>query len=496
MPCYTGSMHFWTVIKKLGRTLKNPAIGIEWFFAAAALTFGLVFLVIIPPMQGPDESNHFLRAYQITQGKILSEYVGKSSGGIPAQITTFDKSVGGNLPTGVVDFTQTAFGALPQQPDRRLPPHNLKTLAHFKTGTGTKGASFGNTAAYSPLAYLPHITGIAIGRMVSDRPIVAFYLARLFGLLAGVALITLAIRLMPFGKLPFAVIALLPMTVAQLAIVTADTMTISCAFLAIAMTLRFAFRHSDMSTRDSVLLVGTFAALSLVKPSLAVMVLIPLALLSNKHIAKKKVVILTVACVCAALLFGVGWNMLVKDMVAFGYQQAYPSDYSAQLSYIVHRPLTFVHVALGTIFSTHFDYSVLSFIGFLGWADTALPKVALAAGYINIALALFIASQSEKLSMPRWLRWLAAGEFFAVFFSVLTFMYLFCNLPKDTVVAGLQGRYFIPAVPLLIWLVLSGKKTLPDAQRDSYTLRSLCVSVIILFIMAWAVVARYYIAVT
>ena len=37
-------------------------------FAGLALLFGSIFVFLIPPFQSPDEPNHFLRAFQVSEG--------------------------------------------------------------------------------------------------------------------------------------------------------------------------------------------------------------------------------------------------------------------------------------------------------------------------------------------------------------------------------------------------------------------------------------------
>jgi len=474
--------------------IKNPVQHIEWFVAATLLLFGLLFLVIIPPMQGADESNHFLRAYQIASGNMLSDYVGPSKGGISTQLKSYDRSVGGTLPRGVVDFTQAAFGDIPQHIDHKMSWPIFKKLAHYTNGTDTKAASFGNTAAYSPVAYAPQVVGIWIGKIISDRPIVAFYIARFVGLLVGAALIAWAVRLMPFGKLFFAVIALLPMVAAQLPIVTADTMAIGFAFLVTAATLRFAFRDADMSRREIVFLLAIFMVLGLVKPSLAPLAFVLLALLRNTFIAKRKAVAIIVTCIVATCALAAGWNMLVKDIVTFGYQQAYPmSNIAAQMSYIIHQPLAYGQVLLGTLFGHYFDFAVFSFIGIIGWADTALPMIAIVAGFVNVAFAFYLTTQSEKLRSTHWLKWLAVAIVATVFCVTATFMYLFCNNVKDTYVTGLQGRYLIPVVPVLAIVALFGKQTLKQQRFATLGKRCLYSSIVLIIVMAWVAVLRFYV---
>lgn len=487
-------MHRFTQhLRNLGNSLRNPAPGLEWFTAAGVLLFGLLFIVIVPPMQGADESNHFLRAYQISEGNLVSDYVGQSQGGIATHLQSFDRNVGGELPSGIVAFTFEAFGRIPQHGDQKMTRSDFARLRAHNAGEGRTAAAFGNTAAYSPVSYAPQVAAIGVGRLFHASPLMLMYLARLASLAFGVMMLFFILRIMPFGKLPLAVIALLPMTVSQFAIVTADTTAITFGFLAVATTLRFAYRKQDVSPPEVVSLLAIFAVIGFVKPALLPLGLVGLLLLKNQLVRRRKALLMTVGCLLATLICGAAWNLLVKDIVIFGFHMSYPhNDYAAQLSYILHQPLQYVGVLLNTFLTSNLNYVPTSFIGYFGWADTPMPLMGVVAGFSLVSLATFISSLHENVNLPRPVRWLAATALLGVTIFTATYMYLFCNAPKDTFIVGIQGRYFIPALALLPLLFLGAKKVLSRTLYETYTRRCLIGSLVLLFVMTCVTLARYY----
>jgi hypothetical protein len=50
-----------------------PSIQPTRIFVLFALIFGILFIVVTPPFQVPDEGAHFSRAYQISQFHIIGE---------------------------------------------------------------------------------------------------------------------------------------------------------------------------------------------------------------------------------------------------------------------------------------------------------------------------------------------------------------------------------------------------------------------------------------
>jgi hypothetical protein len=71
-------------------SLRRP----ERCFLTIYVICGMLFMIIIPPMQIADESSHFYRAYQVSTGGLISKIT-------PA-------GVGGVLPSGIVEFTESA----------------------------------------------------------------------------------------------------------------------------------------------------------------------------------------------------------------------------------------------------------------------------------------------------------------------------------------------------------------------------------------------------
>src|SRR5215831_15196647 len=59
-------------------TSRVPAL----VFAALALLGGAAILTVYPPLQVPDEGNHFARAFQVSEGGWLPQVVRGENGGV------------------------------------------------------------------------------------------------------------------------------------------------------------------------------------------------------------------------------------------------------------------------------------------------------------------------------------------------------------------------------------------------------------------------------
>src|SRR4051812_45562025 len=73
-------------------------------FAVLAGVFGLAILLVNAPFQAPDESDHYYRAYQVSEGGWVA--------------TRINESAGGHLPEPVHDVTDV--GPIPFHPDNKI----------------------------------------------------------------------------------------------------------------------------------------------------------------------------------------------------------------------------------------------------------------------------------------------------------------------------------------------------------------------------------------
>ncbi|TMJ32926.1 MAG: DUF2142 domain-containing protein [Alphaproteobacteria bacterium] len=83
-------------------------------------------------------------------------------------------------------------------------------------------APFAGTEGYTPVVYAPYIVGAAIGRLLGlDLPEMLL-LIRLLGLAAFTAVAAYAIAVTPILKWPFVLIALLPVSLYNRSVLSAD----------------------------------------------------------------------------------------------------------------------------------------------------------------------------------------------------------------------------------------------------------------------------------
>jgi Predicted membrane protein (DUF2142) len=201
-------------------------------FAAVSLLFGTLIILATPPMRGPDETAHFLRAYGAALGDIVPssrDAEGRKGIFLPAhlyegfdyfeRVRVREKEVGFNYgPVFHAYFNRQPFATSSDLPPTFVP--------------------YGGSEGYSPVAYLPQIAAALLAHAIELDFLATFYLMRFAGLVAMTALIALAIATVPQLAWPVLAIAMLPAATYGRSVISADGSALATALMATALWLR------------------------------------------------------------------------------------------------------------------------------------------------------------------------------------------------------------------------------------------------------------------
>ncbi|MCT2996250.1 DUF2142 domain-containing protein [Propionibacterium freudenreichii] len=452
--------------------------------------FGLFFIAVIPPGYNPDEPSHFLRAAQLGEGQLTGRQIADdqfSEIAVGAPRQTF----GGDVPRAVAEL----FAATHVFPEATHPMGVEKTSSiDWRKARGlhitNETVSAGITAeAYSPLVYAPTLIPYWLGKLLDLPVLVIFYLARILNLAAGLFLTWAAIKLIPRGKWIMLMVGLLPTTIIQFSSVSSDPVAIGLGFLAVALALRIAFQDSSVRKGQWIQLLGVYAALGVAKPAyitlLGVMLAIPLC---NRHARKLNdwapwAIVLLLAAAAA-----LAWQ---KIGVALPPSPEATAQVEAQNAFVAGHPLA----VLKTLFYTFFTdmgvtrYFLPGIFGNAVWARVFLstPFIYLLCGALALSPLVRDKDESswEGTTISRAV--LPAGLvslFVAASALIGVGLYMVYTAARMTVVIGLQGRYFLPLIPLLLVAAIPFRARLDDIQGR---LRAVLVGIALasLVSMAW-----------
>jgi uncharacterized membrane protein len=238
------------------------------------------------------------------------------------------------------------------------------------------------------------------------------------------------------APLTFALLTL-PMSLSLTASTSPDALTIAFAALAGALLARLLRQPNE---RPPGTLIWFAVALTLIViarlPYLA-LALLPLAAMGLR--ARWRILAVVAIVACAGL-----WSILTaaRSMTNFG--AFVGADQAAQMSIIPHDPLVIFKVAKETLSHQWFNY-LEGFVGRLGWYDTSFPPI-----YHKTALAMLAVAAAAAILGSRGkrtgtgARCLIVATMLISVAGVFAAVYLDWTPPGELIVAGVQGRYFIP----------------------------------------------------
>jgi len=372
-------------------------------FVAAALVIGLAYVVITPPFEVPDEQNHFWRALAVGRGRLL-----------PAR---------GLDSMPVTKSTQNFVWVLSRTDPRETLAQKLRIVAALPYD-GTAAGTIRFAAWYTPMPYVAQSLIAAL----SLRPVVVFYGGRVANLLLALLLIALAIRIAPqYGSI-FATAALLPMSLYELASLSADATTIALAWLFTALLLA--------PPRRIWVIAFVGFLLALCKPAYFLLALLALVIPLRW---RQKIAILSATAIGTLLAIA------AAQRGAYNARPGLPIDAGAQLRCIASDPIHFVHVMLHDV-ATNGRFYIEEMIGRFGANELKLSPVVIT---IEILLLLGVALTCGAAMRAR-VRLTALAIVVMTIAGILLSQYLIWSVVCGDALEGVQGRYFLEILPLFL----------------------------------------------
>ncbi len=425
---------------------------IQKFFGTQVLIFGgvffllgLLFTFITPPIYAVDESAHWYRAYQVSEFNW-----------VPENVNT--QEAGGTLPVAVSQLVaQNMRGS--QDKFRFSPASGLEQL---RISEKRQLIEFTNVAIYPPTNYLPQATGIGIARLFTSKVLVQFYAGKVGNLIFLTLALMFALKLLPFGKKAFMALALIPMVLYAGASLSADVMVIASVALFMAYLLRL-MQERHIATRQWLIVAALAGLVALSKQTYIVLALALFALpFRGRRVSWpdlwKVLGVVGFAGVCLAI-----WLLIIHGMnvqpIHLQQSVGVYSDPAVQKDFVLHHPLSFIKIMLVSLNNGGIP---LGFLGVFGVSDVLLP---VAIYYVLVAV-LVLAFGLAKDSPIRPLRLTPTLIIVTVVVlhvvCILGGLYVYWTTPYQPAVSGIQGRYFIPDLIMLLPVLLGRyKHTVP-----------------------------------
>lgn len=410
-------------------------------FCVALVALGTLYLVFFPPRTIPDENIHYAASYSFAN--FLDPTMGQH------EVRVEDAEFIGDPVQYNQEFTSDYWewrkGGFPV----------------FATHTGTvQDAEFAHDVDLgtdTPQLKLFSTIGILLSRLLNLSGILTFYVGRLFNLVPCVVLILLAVRLMPLGKNVLMTIALLPMTLHLLGSYSYDSMILALSFVLVALLLRSMLGEGRLSRRHGLACVAVAVLLAPCKIVYVVLSLLALAVPASRFGSRQEERVwkgLMLALPLLAIVAMRAGKLLVMAGLSGGQNMAARRSSTESLytlGDILAQPLAPVGMLVRTLFK-HGDFYISSMVGgSLAWFQANIAAYQFQVFFlVGLLCVACLSAQDDPIVLGRRPRAAVLATFglgvLAVFFSMI----LIWTVAGADIIQGVQGRYFIPLLPLLL----------------------------------------------
>lgn len=394
---------------------------------------GIPLVFLTPPFQAPDEMQHFYRAYELSELRLRAQVQDGAAGDfLPVSLAQLVQAsvVEGN------DFTYLATPA----PFRDTWKHASFALESSKR----EFIPFQNTGYYSPLPYLPQVLGIEVGRLFGCGPLWLLWLGRLFSCLAALALLGVAVYAMPAAEELIMLIGLLPMVMYLYASVSADASVIMWALVFTALSFSASTRGEWKRWELVTATVAATVVCSL-KPVYAPILLAAIVPGLCRPGGIRKVMRTHAVLIGVPLGATIGWFLFTRSAMTTPINGTHPS---VQMSLLVHRPIDFLQALVRTLDIARIIAYSIEAVGVFGWLTVLLrPAVVYVLPLVGFALIWIFGSRGRANRDTRQGIWYLALALISAML-IMTAMYVTWTPAGSGTIQGVQGRYFIPILPL------------------------------------------------
>lgn len=398
----------------------------ELVFGILIFIIGSILILITPAGANYDEETYVARIWEMGLGYFIpNEHL----------------SEGGNFPGAFLDISYRRQNNVPVI-NTDILKEQLKVKVdwqHF--------VEYETRAGYFPTLFiLPAALMRLFGAHFQLPVLIIYFLLRFSYLLIFCLLLYLTVKVLPFGKRLFGILSLAPMCLIQATSISADPIVFGVAFLFIAWILKLGVSPNEAITKKEALYTCLLIlAIGTLKPNMIFFLPILFVIPFRKY-AMNKAWIAVIISVVVSLLLTFGWMFITSQL--FNNSREYEGIYpTARLLSIFTNPLEF----LRNLSITLSERSLVFFkqlIGVSGYGYWLMPEFVYWLFPIVVVLSLFSETQSIKLSIKQRLIIGLIG-IFNIFFI---FIYFYIG---DTPIGyngiwGIQGRYFVPFIPLLL----------------------------------------------
>lgn len=405
----------------------------EWIFAELAFLIGIIYLLIIPPYAVPDEGTHFVTAYA------------KSSSLLGEKVTNEEGNV-------ILSPEAASYLIREENPTRSGYANYIRGLSGKRSDIVSGEVTSRTALNVTSLGYIPQILGLFVARLAGFNSDWLFVSGRFAALLWYCFVMFWAVKLIPpFAKNILLVAGLTPVTIQMVVSYNYDSVLIGTAFFLTAYLFYLAYDPEKQKIQWKDYLLIILALIVIVPLKVVYIPIIGIGLLIPKEkfggTKRKLGTAVMLAGVSGGAFLATRMGALVKMAEAGGTSVGVTTTYS--LSYCLMHPVQIAVVYWNTMVQNASIYLETMVADKLGWLEISIPGI-LVYGFVMLLLLGILQTEKKPVVLSTghkfWLLVLTGAGIFLTCFALL----LDWTAAGSMVISGVQGRYFIPLLPMFL----------------------------------------------
>lgn len=418
-----GVLVLWILFQKNHKKEEN-------YFLVLGIVWGMLFMIFFSPNTTPDERAHEATVYAKVNSILGKEALDKEGNVIVREVDASLTEMN-DISLETIEYTYSALSQNTNEKRTSFPrgPLNVSITAHF-----------------------PQTLGVMVGWLLKANGMVTLYLGKIIALIFYLISCYFAIKWIPWGKMVLMIITLFPMSLELAGSFSYDCTVNAICFLFFAYVMRLVYEQEKVGWKDYIFL----AILAVWMAPCKVVYVFVCGLIfavpsSEKGIMKKDTL-------GKILVFGAGIiAVLIQRLSSInsiitaeqGVTVAKQGVDGFTLNYILSNPKQ----SIGMIFKTVFAQDELLFgstVGnSLGLFQVHISWVIIF-GFVLLLCCSVISDYNNKQCMCRKMKYMVSGLSLIIVAAIAMSMWLDATPQSFTYIEGMQGRYFLPILPMLM----------------------------------------------
>lgn len=431
---------------------------IEYYYFFIAVSMGIFWNFLAPPLAMPDEYSHFIEAYNLS-----NQIYGTTE-------TTSDE----HIMVRAEDYNQIVY------------LHNIATVSEWHSQKEKTdlyemvpvdcASSVSIRAKY---AYCVPALGISLARLFHLSGKTVLVLGRIFNLIVISLIMTLAIKISPYGKLFFFCVGLIPEVILLMSSYSYDGLNLAMYMLSVAYYMYLMKCEIIDIKKLAVFILLILLSIPIKVVYCAFGLLIFLLPRKRINISNKAMTCIFIIGIIAGIVF-LNSNLSVVGAVAginSGIDSSEEVNFSALINirYAINNIEKIILLFFRTIFENANIYVSSAFGHIFGRAqDGSLTNYIMPAwmnGVILVSLLLGLEDTNENLLTNRKKVMIWGIQILCVI-AVMASMLFSCTTISSKKIEGLQGRYFLPML-MLFPLIIRNDKFYFNVNRSKICIGSM-----------------------